>query len=331
MAKVTLILVALACVGPAITTPPPCACCADSGMWDQTTRRVTAEEFAEIGRINFAATAATMVGPAGLEDVKGIASPAEAYEVRHHRPTRDWRLELQDRAGHKGELRFTIPDRATFFMADVQDGVTAAAGGPVLYKEWRLTGRALGAGAFKGGTFRLILQGRGNVCPDAGDFKTWILQVDGPGVGYTLFGRLAPPRPRPGVDAPPAKVAAPQTAQGDRDRMAWERGLSLEDEFKVQLAMAEGLDPSRADQVRRILLDARVARRIVRAQGLASEITTMDVAGAAGKQSIDTDRRLATVLTPKELAQLKASGNDAHYLAVLWLRSREKTPDGDRR
>jgi hypothetical protein len=67
--------------------------------------------------------------------------------------------------------------------------------GPVLYKEWKLSGPASGSGVFQpGGAPRqiltLILQGGGNSCTSAIDFSHWTLVMQGPKAKYTLFGGL---------------------------------------------------------------------------------------------------------------------------------------------
>ena len=67
--------------------------------------------------------------------------------------------------------------------------------GPSLYKEWKLTGKAAGSGAFSLGgapkqVLTLIVQGRGNSCTSVGDFAHWTLVMQGPKANYSLFGDL---------------------------------------------------------------------------------------------------------------------------------------------
>jgi len=192
-------LLAIVAVAPSPRDAAACACCADPGVWHQTARRVTPEELSEIGRMNLGPVAKVYVTPAGLEEVQGIRSATAAYALRHLRPNRQWRLELQNETGQRGTLTFIIPDRGTFFAVGPQDGIEDPAGGPVLYKELRLSGPVSATGPFKGGTFSLVFQGRGNSCPDAAQFTSWILRVEGPGAAYALFGRADPPTPRPGI------------------------------------------------------------------------------------------------------------------------------------
>lgn len=178
-----------------------CACCAERGTWYQASRRVTAEELAEIGRLNFGPEARTYVTAAGLEEIAGIKSPVEIYRLhRLDRPSRRWRLQFTDReTGRQSVLGFEIPERGTFLDVDLQDRSASPAPEVQLYKEWRLIGPVTASGAFTGGTFRLILQGRGNACPNADDFQSWILQITGPASNYSFFGRLDRPTPRLGA------------------------------------------------------------------------------------------------------------------------------------
>jgi hypothetical protein len=71
-------------------------------------------------------------------------------------------------------------------------------GDPPLYKEIRLEGLVRGAGMFAketvtGTKYRLVLQGNGNACPNAGDFYRWNLRVSGPQAEYTIWGYFGIP------------------------------------------------------------------------------------------------------------------------------------------
>ena len=86
----------------------------------------------------------------------------------------------------------------TSYTADIHDGQTSGGGGPLLYKEWRFEGRVTGTGLFRAGIvgptkYLLVLQGRGNGCQDAGDFKHWRLQIKGRKAEYAFYGELADP------------------------------------------------------------------------------------------------------------------------------------------
>jgi hypothetical protein len=109
-------------------------------------------------------------------------------------------LNFKDKAGRTGTLSFTLPASIVQFAADIQDGQESAGGGPLLYKEWRLTGPVTGTGVFKKGStpqtkFRLVLQGRGNSCTSAEMFDNWKLQVFGPRASYQFYGKFKEPVP----------------------------------------------------------------------------------------------------------------------------------------
>jgi hypothetical protein len=175
-----------------------CACCAEPGTWFQDTAKSDPEILAIVGQLSrrLDKTAMLYLTAAGLEEVKGISRASETYMLRRIPPyAREWKLEFKDQQGNAGTLSFTIPATAIFFGTDPKDNQQAGAGGPLLYKEWRFEGPVSGTGIFKGGTtartkFRFILQGRGNMCPAAEDFKSWILQVKGPGADFAFSGAL---------------------------------------------------------------------------------------------------------------------------------------------
>jgi len=175
-----------------------CACCAEPGTWFQDTAKSNPEVLAIVGQLSrkLDKTASLYLTAAGFEAVKGISQPSETYILRRIPPyTQSWKLEFTDQQSNRGTLTFTIPTTAVFFGTDPKDGQQGGGGGPVLYKEWRFEGPVSGTGIFKDGTtartrFRLILQGRGNMCPAAEDFKSWILQVDGPRANFAFSGAL---------------------------------------------------------------------------------------------------------------------------------------------
>jgi hypothetical protein len=119
-------------------------------------------------------------------------------EPRRLRPRRSgtrgsWCSTLHTPDGRSGTVSFVIPFRATKLQADVQDGRRSAGGGPLLYREWTLRGRLDGTALVERPRFRLVLQGRGNACMTARDFRSWILIATGPKTSFTLYGRFARP------------------------------------------------------------------------------------------------------------------------------------------
>lgn len=93
-----------------------------------------------------------------------------------------------------GTLSLKLPKTVAIFEIDPRDSPDQGTG-PVLYKEWKLTGEVTGTGAFSGTNsakqlLTLILQGRGNSCTSAADFLHWTLVTEGPKGQYSLFGEL---------------------------------------------------------------------------------------------------------------------------------------------
>lgn len=106
-----------------------------------------------------------------------------------------WKFNFTTRDGKTGSLNLAMPLKFESFGADIHD--TDRSSMISLYKEFRIKGavqRASGffsAGLSKPANYTLILQGRGNLCDDAGDFKNWRLQVKGAAADYILMGTFA--------------------------------------------------------------------------------------------------------------------------------------------
>ena len=171
--------------------PLVCACCAEEGEWYERSARITETQFYELNRVRFSPTANTYQTPADDNDL------SVSYALTQTRKGRRWELRFRDEQGKTGTLSFTLPMTAIFYGADMQDSPPGGVG-PTLYKEWRFNGPARVTGVLKKGLagaarFRLILQGRGNNCEGAEDFKTWLLQVSGPRHAYAFYGSLNNP------------------------------------------------------------------------------------------------------------------------------------------
>ena len=180
-----------------------CACCSEPGVWYERTDRISEYEMTEIDRLRFDAGAAIYMTDGGGEDmVQGISSPVlyEEYALSLTKRQRRWTLNFKDKAGRTGALSFTLPNSLVEFAADINDGEQSGGGGPLLYKEWRLTGPVTGTGVFKKGStpqtkFRLVFQGRGNSCTSAEMFDNWRLQIFGPRASYQFYGKFKEPTP----------------------------------------------------------------------------------------------------------------------------------------
>ncbi len=172
-----------------------CACCSEEGLWYEDTGRMESYQWGEIEKIKFGGVANIYMNAAGEDGITGVSNPAEEYSLSFSQKRTRWELRFKDKAGRTGTLALTIPNSLTVFEADIHDGQTSAGGGPLLYKEWRLTGAAIGTGVFKKGStaqmkYRLVFQGRGNACTSAEMFDNWKLQIFGPRASYSFYGKL---------------------------------------------------------------------------------------------------------------------------------------------
>ena len=181
-----------------VETAQACACCANDGQRYVEVMQLDSERRAEVTAVRFAKEAKLYVGEAGPEIVQGIVTPSEAYALDVKWENGRAVFGLRDEAGREGTLTLTVPDKITIFEVDPRDGSKEAGGGPLLYKEWKLTGGVTGAGVFNTGSatgqlLTLILQGRGNSCTTAADFTHWTMVMQGEKGNYTLFGALDKP------------------------------------------------------------------------------------------------------------------------------------------
>ena len=126
--------------------------------------------------------------------------PAAFLDLAVSQGRHRWVFEFRDNERHSGTLTLNIPNSVSIFEVDPRQEKPKAEGGqgPRLYKEWKLTGRAVGTGIFSGGVgagqnITLILQGHGNSCTTADNFTHWTLILYGPKAEYSLFGELGAP------------------------------------------------------------------------------------------------------------------------------------------
>jgi hypothetical protein len=150
-----------------------CACCGEPGTWYEDTSPLGSIEREAFAHLRFT-TARPVPGPE--EVIQPL--PIKATLTRTA-----WRWQL----GSKATLTFHLPRVARTLVADIHDGKTAGGGGPLLYRELRLQGTLTATGALHGTRYRLVLQGRGNNCLNAGDLRAWHLDVTG-GARYSLYG-----------------------------------------------------------------------------------------------------------------------------------------------
>ena len=175
-----------------------CACCSNEGDYYVSTARPSDYEMSLMQQIRFGQTANLYLTAGEMEEsAKGVAHVAEKYALGGSLIGGAWKLTFRE--GNKtGTLSLPLPLKMTSYTADIHDGQTSAGGGPLLYKEWRFEGQVNGTGFFRAGIvgptkYLLVLQGRGNGCQNAEDFKHWRLKVSGRKAEYAFYGELADP------------------------------------------------------------------------------------------------------------------------------------------
>ena len=177
-----------------------CACCSTPGHYHSGATDLDEYPLTELKRMRFARTASLVLTEAGLEeDAVGIEQPKESYSIQTAFAGNTWRLTFRSGA-NTGTLELPLPHKMWSHSADIHDGNRSGGGGPSLYKEWRVEGDVKGSGVFRNGTaqpakYVLVLQGRGNACDNAEDFRHWRLEVDGEKARYAFFGMLWRPVP----------------------------------------------------------------------------------------------------------------------------------------
>jgi hypothetical protein len=198
----TIVLTA-ALVFCASTETRACACCSDEGTHSlQPNEPLSGYVLEQIRGMEFASAAQLFLvdGTEPEEQIKGLANISESYVLSAAAEAKQWRVKLRTADGKSGELILSLPSKVAKFMVDIHNGETNAAGESLLYKEWRLEGRATGNEMFKEGfaapaRYTLIFQGRGNRCDNADDFTHWRLEISGKKAAYAFFGELASARP----------------------------------------------------------------------------------------------------------------------------------------
>jgi len=194
--KALLALLSLALLSIPPRAAQACACCSDPGERTESTKKLEGYEKEVLEKVRFARTTRLLLRGVGLGGVRGIPEPQETYTLTVARDGDAWTFQLEDAHKHRGTLRFA-PTAVTSFFVDPQD--PSRKGEVVLYKEWRLEGPVTRTGIFApadGGAapaVRLVLQGNGNSCTEAAQFRAYSLTVSGPAEQYTFYGPLAPP------------------------------------------------------------------------------------------------------------------------------------------
>ncbi len=172
-----------------------CACCSDEGEWNEYSGELEEYQRGILQEIKLAPRAELYGSEAGdEEDSKGIEVIGYNYFVSLLPGVKQWELTFKNPKGKTGKLMLLIPTTYISYRVDTRERKPTG-NGPILYKEWRLSGDVKGTGIFQkglaeGGQFNLILQGRGNNCDNTEDFRHWILLVKGPQAAYGFNGKM---------------------------------------------------------------------------------------------------------------------------------------------
>lgn len=175
-----------------------CACCAEPGQYSISVRKPNSQEIEILKRIQFA-TAHLYTTAASPEDIRGISRWSDSYSVNGAFQISLWKFNFTDDQNKKGSLLLPMPATMVAFETDLYDREEFHSSGPILYKEWRFKFKVRqGTGIFQAGIaplteYFLVLQGRGNNCPDVTDFRNWRLEITGKKAGYAFFGKLKNP------------------------------------------------------------------------------------------------------------------------------------------
>jgi hypothetical protein len=180
-----------------LTAPRPalaCACCSNEGQRNVNVEALDQSKRALLEELRFADAAKLYLGEADPDSVAGIGDPSSSYALMVAWEGNAILFTLKDEQGHVGTLALELPGKISIFEVDPRDAPDQGTG-PSLYKEWKLTGKVTGSGAFAAGAaagqlVTLIVQGRGNSCTSASDFAHWTLVMQGPKANYSLFGDL---------------------------------------------------------------------------------------------------------------------------------------------
>jgi hypothetical protein len=198
-----------------VFSPPEifaCACCAERGEYSIRTTKPTEYELKLLNNMRFEKATEIFTTEAGFETIKGLPGIEKDLESLNYEgmleffnlesvfAAKTWRFNFKTKTGKTGTLVLPLPAQMLSFKADIHDGKVGGGGGPLLYKEWRFKGNVKsGSGFFKAGivpptSYFLVLQGRGNNCDNAEDFKNWRLEIDGKNADYAFFGKMSDPQ-----------------------------------------------------------------------------------------------------------------------------------------
>lgn len=170
-----------------------CACCTDTAWRNVAVQKLASARLAEISNLQFAKAAFLKQGESD-GGIKGLPDARQAYELTMSREKDRLAFAFRDDKGRHGALTLALPKTISIFEVDPRGDEKDKGLGPSLYKEWKLTAKAVGSGIFQTATagqqLTLVLHGRGNACTSSDQFTDWALLVHGKGGTFTLYGAL---------------------------------------------------------------------------------------------------------------------------------------------
>lgn len=170
-----------------------CACCAERGYHSLETEKLDGYILDEIKRLRFeSATLYTDVSYP--ENLMGIDPLIEEITTRNPATGSIWKPIFEIGKVKKGTLNLLMAPDYDLFMTDrepLSERTTVS-----LYKELRIRNEvSIGSGFLASGIdkttrYELVLQGNGNLCTNADDFKTYVLKISGKNANYSFYGSL---------------------------------------------------------------------------------------------------------------------------------------------
>jgi hypothetical protein len=171
-----------------------CACCTDRAGRYVDVEPLGGRRLDMIGQMSFAAEAFVAQGaadhPIDLEDF-GPTLQLAAKQTKTAIV-----FAFRGDGGRASEVTLALPDTISIFEVDPRGSEPDSGLGPVLYKEWQLTGTAKATGVLQplvesgDRKVTLIVHGRGRGCTEASEFTDWTLTLHGAPGKLTLYGAL---------------------------------------------------------------------------------------------------------------------------------------------
>lgn len=170
-----------------------CACCAEHGHYRLSYSEPDEYAMNILKELRFSSPNLYMTA-AGEEGVEGLKAIAESYKADGMLADKTWKFNFTDSENRTGMLNLPMPEKMVQYEVDIREDENISAGSPNLYKEWRFKANVKDkTGIFQSNEkveYFLVLQGRGNACTFAEDFKNWRLEITGKNTDFAFFGKI---------------------------------------------------------------------------------------------------------------------------------------------